>query len=397
MRKFLWAAALMVAAYGTAFAQDESGKTTETASQKYAVITNRFWDNWFVTVGGGASVFIGDHSYKMDFKDRIFGSANFSLGKWFTSGLGLRVGGDFDYVKKYASAGIHQDGTQVEQFLGRAYYKSKFKSWNFRGDALFNLSNMFCGYNPQRFWSFIPYASLGYMITRDAPKKNTPDIGLGVLNSFRLCQALDLNLDVRAKAFSDGYDGYVEGHDNDAVLTASLGLTVRLGKKVWSKYSPCDPNLKYTESEMNAIREKMNAMQRDNAALTRQLADQKPSVQTAVEKNTVVAPCFIVFDINKSVLRKDMRVSLKFFAETLKAQHANTTYTVYVMGYADNATGTAKRNKQLSEERAQAVYDCLTKEFGIPSSMLKTECKGGVNNMFFNDPALSRATVITAE
>jgi len=51
----------------------------------------------------------------------------------------------------------------------------------------------------------------------------------------------------------------------------------------------------------------------------------------------------------------------------------------------------------LSKERAQAVYDCLTKEFGISESQLEMESQGGVNNMYYDNPALSRATVTQSE
>ena len=38
--------------------------------------------------------------------------------------------------------------------------------------------------------------------------------------------------------------------------------------------------------------------------------------------------------------------------------------------------------------------ECLVEEFGVPRSQLKSEVKGGVSNMFYNDPALSRAVII---
>jgi outer membrane protein OmpA-like peptidoglycan-associated protein len=394
MRKFLLAAALVLAASTSVFAQ--SGDSKQNAgTDKYQVVTNHFWNDWFFNLGGGAGIFIGDHSSEMDFKDRIFGTGNVMLGKWFTPGIGARFGAQFDYVRKYASQGIHQDGSSFDKFKGQAYYKSKFKSWNFAGDVLFNLSNLLCGYNPNRFWSFIPYAGVGYMVTWDAPKKNYPDISVGILNSFRLGKAVDLNLDVRGKAFTDSYDGFVQGHDNDGILTASLGLTIRLGKQGWSRQTPTDPNLKFTDADMDGLRGKVNDLLRDNESLKNRLANQKVQIDTLIKKKTVVAPCMVIFDINKSVLRRDMRVNLKFFAEQVKSQKKNVVYTI--TGYADKGTGSAKRNAQLSKERAQVVYDCLVNEFGLSPNQLRMDSKGGVDNMFYNDPTLSRATITEAE
>ena len=68
-----------------------------------------------------------------------------------------------------------------------------------------------------------------------------------------------------------------------------------------------------------------------------------------------------------------------------------------MIGYADNGTGNKTFNDALSKARAEAVYSCLTKEYGISASQLKTDYKGGVNNMYENNPALSRATIIQVE
>ena len=63
-------------------------------------------------------------------------------------------------------------------------------------------------------------------------------------------------------------------------------------------------------------------------------------------------------------------------------------------GYADKSTGTAEINERLSKERIAAVMDCLVNEFGVSRSQLKADIKGAVDNMFYNDPALSRAVII---
>lgn len=101
---------------------------------------------------------------------------------------------------------------------------------------------------------------------------------------------------------------------------------------------------------------------------------------------------FVIFEINKSKLSKDSRVNLGMLAEIIKAN--NIKYIV--TGYADAATGNKKINDKLSRKRAEAVYECLTKEFGVPESLLEIDHKGGVENMFYDDPALSRAAITKA-
>lgn len=82
-------------------------------------------------------------------------------------------------------------------------------------------------------------------------------------------------------------------------------------------------------------------------------------------------------------------------AEVIKKSDANTVYTI--TGYADKGTGSKKINERLSKERAQAVYDCLVKEFGVSESQLRIDYKGGVDNMFYDDPRLSRAVITRGE
>ena len=60
-------------------------------------------------------------------------------------------------------------------------------------------------------------------------------------------------------------------------------------------------------------------------------------------------------------------------AEWMKA---NPNQNVVITGYADKDTGTSAYNMKLSERRAKAVYDQLTKKYGIDASRLATDAEG---------------------
>ncbi|MDE6448779.1 MAG: OmpA family protein, partial [Muribaculaceae bacterium] len=60
-------------------------------------------------------------------------------------------------------------------------------------------------------------------------------------------------------------------------------------------------------------------------------------------------------------------------AEYLKA---NPDMSVVLQGYADKGTGTAEYNQSLSKRRAQAVYDALTKKYGINGNRLSIDAEG---------------------
>ena len=101
-------------------------------------------------------------------------------------------------------------------------------------------------------------------------------------------------------------------------------------------------------------------------------------------------PLLVTFHIDRWNLRNKDRVNLGFLAEALKA-NPKLVYTV--SGYADKGTATVKRNIFLARKRADVVYNCLVKEFGVSESQLRKESHGGVGNMYYNDPRCSRSVL----
>ena len=85
-------------------------------------------------------------------------------------------------------------------------------------------------------------------------------------------------------------------------------------------------------------------------------------------------------------------LNLGFFAKVIKVGKSNVVYNI--SGYADKGTGTPATNERLSKERAEAIYNVLVREFGVPASQLTISNYGGVENMYYNDPRLSRAVIV---
>ena len=258
---------------------------------------------------------------------------------------------------------------------------------------MFNLSNILFGYNPTRFYSASPYVGLGWMVAYQHPQSHEVSATIGLLNSFRLNSAFDLNLDIHGDYANDRFDGEVSGNYGEGGLTATVGVTYKFPERGWKKFSAG----KYSDADFNRLNESINAMQKENGRLKNQLAtsnNNSTQVQTNVITKTVVAPMLVIFKINSSALSDDARVNIGFFANEIK-QNSECVYVI--TGYADKGTGSKTVNEALSKTRAAAVYECLTKEYGVPASQLKTDYKGGVNNMYYNNPALSRATIINVD
>ena len=58
-------------AQNTTEVTEEVLEVVEVRQDKYAVVTNPFWDNWFVSFGYGATVLLGDYDAAGSFGKRI--------------------------------------------------------------------------------------------------------------------------------------------------------------------------------------------------------------------------------------------------------------------------------------------------------------------------------------
>ena len=85
-------------------------------------------------------------------------------------------------------------------------------------------------------------------------------------------------------------------------------------------------------------------------------------------------------------------VNLQYVAQMIKSVPDKK---FSVVGYADKQTGSAELNAKLAKERAQNVFDVLTKQYGVSAKQLTLDAKGGVDTMFLNDPQLSRSVIIS--
>ena len=174
MKKFL----IMLAIAGvslTSMAQE-----TEATTEKYSVATNSFWSNWFVQGGVQWTAFYSSLEHGFDTSNNPLKSfrsnpqASVAIGKWFTPGLGLR--------------------TKVSGIWGKANGDS-FKYWNAQEQVLFNLSNMFCGYNPKRVYNCIPFAGAGFARNMSSDMY-AMGMSIGLLNEFNINKRVAINLEL---------------------------------------------------------------------------------------------------------------------------------------------------------------------------------------------------------
>ena len=356
---------------------------------KYPVITNSFWDNWFFSLGGGASVLMGDGDHAGSFGKRISPTLNVAVGKWFTPGVGLRL----QYSGLQAKGFTDQkdaDYVRGNQFKG-GYYKQRFDYMNLHGDVLFNLNALFGGYNRQRVYEVIPFVGAGFIHNYTKPRREALALNVGVLNRFRLSDALDINVEFSALGIEDKFDGEIGGSRSfDSMLNLTAGITYRFPSRGFRRPVP----QLISQAELALLQDNLAVMAARNAELQNALAEAKSQPVAEVTETEVVipsdiAPRTVFFSIGSSEVSPREAMNLSYLAEQMK-QFPQTTYTVN--GYADAATGSAEFNKQLSLKRAQAVVDVLVHKYGIAADRLKADANGGVDR--FGQPILNRVVLV---
>jgi len=345
--------------------------------QKYSVATNSFWSNWFLQVGADWNAWYSSEEHGKDLASSPLKSFRsnpgvaLAIGKWFTPGLGLR--------------------TKLQGIWGKTVYADAHgnpvgdnnKYWILNEQALFNLSNMLCGYNENRVWNFIPFAGagIGRSMSHDT---YAAGLSVGILNTFRLSRHVALNLEAgwnRMETDIDGGTGYSndqrgwETHDNN--LYAELGLTFNLGRATWDKVPDVDAIKALSQSQIDALNAQLNDANAENARLKELLANQKPAETPAAVKEFVQAPVSVFFNINKTNIasQKDL-VNVESVAKYAKDNNTK----LMVNGYADSATGKPAHNQWLSEERAKTVANELVK-MGVSRDAITTKGNGGVDEL----------------
>ena len=429
---FFVSVALFLGAIGVAMAQETKvSEDTEKAVKEEIANTRKFEvgtfkANWFIGIGGGVNQYLGEHDRQMKFLNRLAPAMDIYFGKWFTPSLGFRIaysGGegygatniDTKFVNTNNVA-IHPDYLNKDFLSGYSDYKGdgtdykglywqKFHMWNIHADFMLNLMNL-CGGYKERVYNLIPYFGIGYARSyahKDHENQfcnNRVNGMVGLLNSFRLCDALDLNIDFRGVLIPQDFEGELgvrpgggETYESEGYLTATLGLAYKFKPRGWNQGK--NKTIYETKTVTVVDEDALNEALARNAELQKALEDAKAQATTEVVESLLSPELYVRFALNKSELSSEACVTLTNLAKLLNAVDTKIVYKI--SGYADQQTGSSARNQVLSEERAQAVYDFLVKEQGVDPAKLIVEAHGGVDTMYYNDNRLSRAVILTLQ
>ena len=374
-----------------AFAFTASAQQTEKARWA-SHSTNKFWDNWEISAGAGVSLSTHD----------VFGGAghvgvswNAGLTKWIVPIVGIRAQVQGDQFRNYKN---------TIQSGDRYSWPSLFA----HADVMLNLSNWIGGYREDRAYYAVPFVGFGYLAQSyrteidghvyaqpnyeqgagmRIPSSQTIAGTIGLLNKFRVCKQIDINLEFKGMVFQANKvpaQVYTGGRCEFA-YGATLGLSYRFNKRGWSRaYTEADFK-KYID-EAAAMRDQLAAANAARAAAEEAAAKAKSDAEraaaraaaaeaeaaeaaaraAAAAKGVYAAGNSIFFNIGSAKLSATDKVRLSLIADQIK--NTNDVYTIN--GYADKKTGNAAINKKVSESRAKSVYNYLV-SCGVSKDKLK--------------------------
>ena len=361
-----------------------------TASAQEADKTvNVFNPHWYVQAQVGSQYTLGE----IGFSDLISPNAQVGLGYNFNKVVGARL--SFNAWQSKA-------GQKVQNTT----YKWK---WNYVApmvDATFNLSNLFCGFDPNRVVDFGVFGGIGANIAwgndeaADAQKailanktvSNATSVGvhapleylwdgskahfaarLGANVDFRVSEKVKIGVELSANTLSDRFNSKKVGNP-DWYFNALVGAKIALGKTYTTKVVPAP---KPVEKIIERIIEKPV------------VAPVKEEVKEVAEENFRRD---IFFTIGNSTIAKSQRNKI---SEIVTYMQENPDAKITLTGYADKGTGSAAINDKIAARRAQTVYNTLAAKGVAKNRMIKKSMGSRVQP--FEKNAMNRVTICIAK
>ncbi len=354
----------------------ESVSVTEINATCKDYYTSTWRDNWFLQIGAGIeSPFVENEIVKGDAKHHITATYNLGFGRWFSPYIGFRFSGYYNKMR-------WDNGTTSTANMA-----------NLNFDLMWDMFNSLGGVNSKRVFSIVPFVGVGGTFCWDYDatnsncykdgkiKKNqwTLPVSAGIQLRFRLCKYADFFLEGRASFYGDNFNNCVYDDPVDVNIQAIGGFNINFGGREFESYNPCD-YLGYIASLNNQV----NALRGDLAATAAALAAaeaQLPCPDATVENVYVQPPMLsaVRFTINSDVVTPEEMVNVYNVAQWMKD---NPSVNVVIKGYADKDTGTSDYNMELSQRRAQAVYNILTKDYGISGDRLTIQANGSDTQVY---------------
>ncbi|WP_314941234.1 OmpA family protein [Porphyromonas endodontalis] len=373
--------------------------TPNKSGHKTVFNRDRGCDHWFLEIQGGVGMLpFGEANNKASLTDRIYPIVQLGLGQWHEPWFATRV-----QLGGWNMKGFVMDAAGTNQAYNNLFAVAHY-------DFMFDVVNYFAKYNAKRVFHLVPYVGLGagykhhtttggafgdvFDATKRVAGATTNDFGgvvdAGVIFKFRLGRRVDLNLEAQMLATKTNMMGTSwkkQGADLMAFATAGLGFN--LGKPEWDVLTPMDWAL------VNDLNGQINNLRAENAELAKRPAScpECPEVEPSqtTEVKTVVSNV-VYFRIASAKIDQNQYINIYNTARYALENNSK----IYIVGYADEATGNPSINMTLSERRAKAVAKALVEKYGVSEDMIEVDFKGDTVQPYETNE-WNRVVIMTAE
>ena len=423
MKKILFALTICLGTMYNAFAQDDNTREyqlvesvrdtlAENMPNEYVKVDTIEYlsdqiQNIFISAHVGMSLSMGENTRFANFFSIARPSYKISVGKFFYPQFGIR--GSIEYLNqrgraewetaKYLDEHGKYDGNYSFSMLGGFL------------DGMIDFHNVIWKYKEDLRFHLIGYFGLGFFYTFGFDKdkleylkkpvgKNGEDLSAyaynvdgtshgyfagrgGLIASYMINDAWDINLDVSFNGTDDGYNGVRFQRVYDTYINAMMGITYHI------KDTSGRRRLQYSHYTDNDV----------VTVLNRQVYELNDSIEDALkpvikmEENVSyneMMQTTVSFYIDKTFITDAQKRNVRSVA---KFMETHPDLDVVVTGYADIQTAYPKYNMMLSKKRAQAVYDMLVKEYNVDPARLSMDYKGDQEQPFAIVNEWNRAVV----
>ena len=356
------------------------------SAQEADKTVNVFTPHWYAQAQVGGQYTLGEIGF----------------GKLLSPNVQVGVGYNFNQVVG-ARLTLNTWQSKAGQNVAGNVYKWK---WNYVApmvDATFNLTNLFCEFNPDRLVEVGVFGGIGANIAwgndeaADAqkailagPGKNLAEVQTPLENlwdgtktrfvarvganvDFRVSDRVKLGVELSANTLSDKYNSKKAGNP-DWYFNALVGVKVALGETHTTKVIPAP---KPVEKIIERIIEKPAPAP-------------APKVESKVVEENFRRDIF--FPIGNTNIAKSQRTKI---AEIVEYMKENPDAKITLTGYADKGTGSVRFNDKIAARRALTVYNTLAAK-GVAKSRMIKESKG-CRVQPFEENDMNRVTICIAK
>ena len=272
---------------------------SDSITNPYRVVSNRFKENWFLTASGGIHSFRGDYSRFGEFKGTLSPEVSAGFGKWFVPWLAVKS--EFIYSASRGYTGVEDESQMKTDPYGYGewipisgvdhlnwYRPMKIGPWwDVSLSTVLNLSRLIRGYEGNNEkknmnqWLF----GVGFGATHKGKQDNAISAHLELQYSrfFTTSKRVSLDLKFRGLFYQGDFDReYGQGNFKAKPLDYNLGfhagLTYYFGKGYtnWNKGSQTVYRDNFTEREIQVMRERERIVEREKEGAVVVVEREKP-------------------------------------------------------------------------------------------------------------------------